>query len=115
MCYHYATAYSKKDKQTSATFRTKEEFDVVNLDIYKKVEIPFVITDNGTKIFCNLPNIPKNINKEKYYFVEDIEWQQYIENQKNNNLAQLERLQNELFNNIKVADIEVVTKNNIYI
>lgn len=87
----------------------KKEFDVVNLDIYKKVEIPFVITDNGTKIFCNLPNIPENINKKKYYFVEDIEWQQY------NNLAQLERLQNELFNNIKVADIEVVTKNNIYI
>lgn len=95
--------------------RTKKEFDVVNLDIYKKVEIPFVITDNGTKFFCNLPNISENINKEKYYFVEDIEWQQYIENQKNNNLAQLERLQNELFNNIKVADIEVVTKNNIYI
>lgn len=100
-------AYNKKDKQTPATFisqhrqqlikniidkpnnifipvtmRTKEEFDVVNLDIYKEVDIPFVITDNGTKIFVNLPNITENINNEKHYFAEDKEWQEYIENQK---------------------------------
>lgn len=57
--------------------RTKEEFDVVNLDIYKKVNIPFVITDNGTKIFVNLTNITENIKNEKHYFVEDNEWQEH--------------------------------------
>lgn len=137
-------AYNKKDKQTPATFisqyrqqlikniidkpnnifipvtmRTKEEFDVVNLDIYKKVDIPFVITDNGTKIFVNLPNITENINNEKHYFAEDKEWQEYIENQKNNNYENLVSFYNELVSRIKNVQlsnhIDLYIKNDIYV
>lgn len=137
-------AYSKKDKQTPATFispqrqqlikniidkqnnifipvtmRTKEEFDVINLDIYKKVDIPFVITDNGTRIFVNLPNITENIKNEKHYFVEDNEWKEHIENQKNNNYENLVSFYNELVSRIKNVqlsnNIDLYIKNDIYV
>lgn len=99
--------------------RTKEEFDVVNLDIYKKVNIPFVITDNGTKIFVNLPNITKNIKNEKHYFVEDNEWKEHIENQKNNNYENLVSFYSDLISKIKNTqlsnDIDLYIKNDIYV